>query len=380
MPSRLPVKELTTQRKLKMKSENRPLVKTSPAGAKAKTWLKASCSLLSLACLTVMIGVPVGASGPDAGKKQSASYRLQEQDLLRLMGADDQSSLAATRVAMTLPDLDKLQNKDKNQPLTTFEFYGQNLLALIDAPERLYGLYKGKTTSLCLSCSKERGENQEGGNKVRHTTVVVFQQALPEVAAIYRQLRKDNSREEIISLKPVSATLPAHLTWTKGGSRWYLTNLNSKTLLLTNESVIIQKQATQPASAAPKGNPAGLQKSEAITVPVKALSIEDKINPESQGWIFTGVDSQKQRPAILLQSAGFGLELTVEALPQAGLDQQAALQLKDLKPRLERSAGTTLDQTNPLQLRLLGSSETLRKCQRSLIVEMNPYLACMFGN
>lgn len=86
-------------------------------------------------------------------------------------------------------------------------------------------------------------------------------------------------------------------------------------------------------------NPAGLQKSEATTVPVKALSIEDKINPGSQGWIFTGVDSQKQRPPILVQSAGIGLELTVEALPQAGLDQQAALQLKDLKPRLERSAG-----------------------------------------
>ena len=364
-----------------MKSDNRPSKKMSPAGAKAKPWLKACCSLLSLACLTVMIGVPVGASGPDAEKKQSASYRLQEQELLRLIGADDQSSLAATRAAMTLPDLDKLQNKDKTQPLTTFEFYGQNLLALIDAPERLYGLYKGKTTSLCLSCSKDRAENQEGGNKVRHTTVVVFQQALPEVAAVYRQLRKDSSREEIISLKPVSATLPAHLTWTKGGSRWYLTNLNSKTLLLTNESAIIQKQATQPASAAgPMVNPAGLQKSEAITVPVKALSIEDKIDPGSQGWIFTGVDSQKQRPPILVQSAGIGLELTVEALPQAGLDQQAALHLKDLKPQLERSAGTTLDQTNPLQLRLLGSSENLRKCQRSLMVEMNPYLACMFGN
>ncbi|MDX1989819.1 MAG: hypothetical protein SFV17_24220 [Candidatus Obscuribacter sp.] len=364
-----------------MESENRPSVKISPAGAKAKDWWKASCSLLSLACLMVMTGLPAAASGPESGKEQSVSYRQQEQELLRLIGANDQSSLAATRVAMTLPDLDKLNGKDKTQPLTTFDFYGQNLLALIDAPEKLYGLYKGKTASLCLSCSKEKEESQEEGNKVRHATVVIFQQVLPDMAAIYRQLRKDNSREEIISLKPGSTTLPAHLTWTKGGSRWYLTNRTSNCLLITNELAILQKQANLPGSGArTKENPASLQKSEAITDPVQALSFQEKLNSQCQSWIFTGIDAQKQRPAILVQSAGIGLELTVEALPLPGLDQKAALQLKDLKPRLERSAGTALEETNPLQLKLFGGSETLKKCQRSLMVEMNPYLACMFGN
>ena len=300
-----------------------------------------------------------------------------------MIGADDQARLAATRVTMTLPDPKTLMERNKTRPHDDFQFYGHSLLALIDAPQEIYGSFKGKIVSLCLSCTKEKSKNQDEGGKPSHATVVVFKQALPDMGSIYRHLPAviEGERDETVSFSPGSKTLQGYLSWQKDGNHWYMTNLDSKCLLITNDFATLPKQQA-PFPVGKAKTAAGQQqkqenKSENAA---KLLPFQEKLNTRTRSWIFTGADSTKGRPAILVQLAGSGEDLTVEALTDSERSQDlAARQFKAFRPLMERSAGAQLEEMGALQLKLPGNSEELRKSQHSLLVEMNPYLACKFG-